>query len=492
MARNEAQARPVRVRIAPSPTGDPHVGTAYIALFNYVFAKKHGGKFVLRIEDTDQSRARADSEQMIFDALRWVGLSWDEGPDVGGPHAPYRQSERKQHYADHAGMLLESGHAYRCFCTEDRLAKLRLQQTAQKQTTGYDRHCRELDPSESRNRAARGEPHVIRLKMPLEGNVVFTDQLRGEVSREATGYQDQVLLKTDGMPTYHLANVVDDHLMEITHVIRAEEWISTTGIHVVLYAAFGWDPPAFFHMPLLRNADKDKSKISKRKNPVSINYYRDTGILPHALLNFLGTMGWSFGGDREKFTLQEMIDVFSWERMSLGGPVFDMKKLTWLNEQYIQEMDHEALADALVAWRLNKDYVMRLLPLAQKRIKKLDEFIPLTEYFFSGDLDYTHLLGDLAIPNATPADVGKALLAFVERFEARDGWSAEALDKDMTEWTTSLGWTVGQAKGLLRLAVTGRRSSPEISLVMAALGKEVTRRRLRKAAEFVASGGKAK
>lgn len=485
-------ARPVRVRIAPSPTGDPHVGTAYIALFNYVFARKHGGTFVLRIEDTDQTRARADSEQMIFEALRWTGLSWDEGPDVGGPYAPYRQSERKQHYADHAGILLETGHAYRCFCTEDRLAKLRIQQQAAKQNPGYDRHCRNLDPAESRNRAAQGEPHVIRLKMPTEGSLTFRDELRGDIVRDATGYQDQILLKSDGMPTYHLAAVVDDHLMQISHVIRAEEWISTAAIAMTLYAAFGWQPPLWIHMPLLRNPDKDKTKISKRKHPVSINYYRDSGILPQALLNFLGTMGWSFGGDREKFTLQEMIDVFSWERMSLGGPVFDLNKLTWLNEQYIHEMTPEQLADALVAWRLNKEYVLRLLPLAQRRIKRLDEFIPLTEYFFSGDLDYRPLLADMTIPDVSPADVAKGILAFVELFEAKDGWSLEMLDHVLAVWVENTKWKVGNAKGLLRIAVTGRKSSPEISQVMVALGKEVTRRRLRKAAEFVASGGKAK
>ena len=485
------EARPVRVRIAPSPTGDPHVGTAYIALFNYVFAKKHGGKLVLRIEDTDQSRARGDSEQMIFDALRWTGLSWDEGPDVGGPYAPYRQSERKALYGEYATKLVDSGHAYRCFCTEDRLAKLRVQQQAAKQTTGYDRHCRNMDAAESARRGA-SEPHVIRLKMPTDGSVTFKDELRGDVTRDATSFQDQVLLKTDGMPTYHLAACVDDHLMEISHVCRAEEWISTAGIAVTLYAAFGWEPPKFIHMPLLRNPDKDKSKISKRKHPVSINYYRDSGILPQALLNFLGTMGWSFGGDREKFTLQEMIDNFSFDRISLGGPVFDLKKLTWLNEQYIHEMTPEQLADALLGWRLNKDFLLRLIPLAHKRIKRLDDFIPLTEYFFSGDLDYAPLFADMTVPDVTPADVSKGILAFVEQFEARDGWSLEMLDEELAKWLEKTGWKVGNAKGLLRIAITGRKSSPEISHVMVALGKELTRRRLRKAAEFIASGGKAK
>ncbi len=484
--------RPVRVRIAPSPTGDPHVGTAYIALFNYVFAKHHGGKFVLRIEDTDQSRARADSERMIFDALRWVGLTWDEGPDVGGPYAPYRQSERRHHYADHAGILLEAGAAYRCFCTEDRLTKLRVEQQAAKQNTGYDRHCRDLDPGEARNRAAGGEPCVIRIKMPTSGEVVFRDELRGDVTRNATELQDQVLLKSDGLPTYHLANVVDDHLMQITHVIRAEEWISSTGIHITLYQAFGWEPPQFFHMPLLRNPDKNKSKISKRKNPVSINYYRDSGFLPHALLNFLGTMGWSFGGDREKFTLAEMVEVFSWDRISLGGPVFDLTKLTWLNEQYIHEMPLEELADRILAWRLNKEFLLRILPLAQKRIRKFDELVPLMEYCFSGDLDYTSVFAEMVVPDVAPAEVSKALLAFVERFEAREGWSDTMIEQELRAWTEATGWGTRHAYGLVRIAVSGRTKTPELSPLIAALGKEITRRRLRKAAELIGSGGKAK
>ena len=477
-------SRPVRVRIAPSPTGDPHVGTAYIALFNYVFAKKMGGKFVLRIEDTDQTRARSDSEQMIFDALRWCGLSWDEGPDVGGPFAPYRQSERSQHYRDAAGTLLDKGEAYRCFCTEDRLAKLRLQQQAEKTTLGYDRHCRGIDPAEAKARAAAGEPHVIRLKVPTSGPIEFTDKLRGAITRDAKEIDDQVLLKSDGMPTYHLANVVDDHLMEITHVIRAEEWISSTQKHVLLYQAFGWDAPEFIHMPLLRNTDK--SKISKRKHPVSINYYRDIGILPHAFLNFLGLMGWSFGGDREKFTLAEMIDVFSWDRMSLGGPVFDLDKLTWLNEQYIHDLSYEQLADALIDWRLNREFLVKLLPLVRERIKKLDEVIPTTEYFFAGDLDLAAVLPEMVVPEVAPAAVGKALLDYVERFEARDGFDKTMLEEVARQWTEALGWKTKHAFMLLRLAVTGRKASPPLFDTMAVLGKEITRRRLRTAAQVLA------
>jgi glutamyl-tRNA synthetase len=477
--------KPVRVRIAPSPTGDPHVGTAYIGLFNYVFARQQGGKFVLRIEDTDQTRARGDSEQMIFDALRWVGLTWDEGPDVGGPYGPYRQSERADHYRHHAGILLDRGEAYRCFCTEDRLAKLRIQQQAEKRSPGYDRHCRDLDAADSARRAAGGEPHVVRLKVPLTGAIAFLDRLRGEVTRDAKEVDDQVLLKSDGMPTYHLAVVVDDHLMEITHVIRAEEWISSTQKHVLLYRAFGWDLPEFIHMPLLRNADKDKTKISKRKQPVSVNYYRDIGILPEALLNFLGTMGWSFGGDREKFSLQEMIDVFSWDRISLGGPVFNLEKLTWLNEKYLHEMSTDELADRVIAWRLNRDFLRAALPLVHKRIRKLDEVIPSTEFLFAGDVDLTPVLGQLAIPEVAPADVAKALLGYVERFEARVGWSKQILEEEATAWCAQLGWKTKHAFMLLRVAVTARTATPPLFETMAVLGKELTRRRLRRAAEAI-------
>ena len=482
--------RPVRVRIAPSPTGDPHVGTAYIALFNYVFAKQQGGKFVLRIEDTDQPRARSDSEQMIFDALHWIGLSWDEGPDVGGPYAPYRQSERGEHYRTHAAMLLDNGTAYRCFCTPERLEKVRVQQIAEKATLGYDRHCRNLDPAEGKRRAEQGESHVIRLKVPLSGPIEFTDRLRGVVTRDAKEIDDQVLLKSDGMPTYHLANVVDDHLMEITHVIRAEEWISSTQKHVLLYQAFGWEQPEWIHMPLLRN--HDKTKISKRKNPVSINYYRDVGILPHALLNFLALMGWSFGNDREKFTLQEMIDVFSWDRMSLGGPVFDIDKLKWLNEKYIHELSYDQLADALISWRLNKEYLRKVLPLVRERIKKLDEVVPATEYFFSGDLDYTAVLPEMVVPEVDAKAIGKGLLDFVERFEARDGFSKEMLEEVARQWSEAVGWKTKHAFMLLRLAVTGRKASPPLFDTMSVLGKEIVRRRLRRAAEVIGSGGKVK
>ena len=478
--------RPVRVRIAPSPTGDPHVGTAYIALFNYVFARKHGGKFVLRVEDTDQTRARGDSEQMIFDALHWLGLAWDEGPDVGGPFGPYRQSERTAIYQEHAAILVSRGEAYPCFCTADRLAKARVQAQAEKRAhIGYDRLCRDLAPAEAKTRIAAGEPHVIRLKMPVSGTISYIDVFRGPIEFNAAESDDQVLLKSDGFPTYHLANVVDDHLMEITHVVRAEEWMSSTPKHVALYKAFGWEAPAWHHMPLLRNTDK--SKISKRKHPVSINYYRDCGYLPQALLNFLGTMGWSFGNDIEKFTLAQMTEVFSWDRISLGGPVFDLVKLASLNEKYIKELSDEELADALIEWRFSRDKLARVMPLVRNRIKKLDDVIAKIDFVYAGDLDYKPVLGELAVPEVAPADVGKALLAFVERFEAREGFTAAMLDEEATAWLAGLGWPKKSAFMVLRVATSGRTQSPELFPTMEVLGKEITRRRLRMAAAALAA-----
>ena len=279
----------IRVRIAPSPTGDPHVGTAYMGLLNYIYARQRGGKFVLRIEDTDRTRFVPTSEQMIFDSLRWLGLQWDEGPDVGGPYAPYRQSERTEIYRAHAEMLLASGHAYRSFETADELDAMRKSQLAAKLPPRYNGAHRELSAAQITVFEAEGRPAVVRLKVPAEGETSFRDELRGAVTFSHNNVDDQVLMKSDGFPTYHLANVVDDHLMQISDVIRAEEWISSTPKHVLLYKAFGWEMPRFWHMPLLRNLDK--SKISKRKNPVSVIYYRESGYLPAALLNFLGLMG---------------------------------------------------------------------------------------------------------------------------------------------------------------------------------------------------------
>jgi glutamyl-tRNA synthetase len=480
----------VRVRIAPSPTGDPHVGTAYIALFNYVFARKNGGQFILRIEDTDRTRSTLESEAAILRALRWIGLDWDEGPDKGGPFGPYRQSERAEIYKKHAQMLIDRGTAYRCFCTSERLAELRKQQMAEKKNLGYDGFCREhVSKEESDRRAAAGEPFVIRLKMPREGETVFRDRLRGEIKFANAGIDDQVLLKSDGFPTYHLANVVDDHLMGITHVIRAEEWISSTPKHVVLYQAFGWQAPEFVHMPLLRN--KDKSKISKRKNPVSLDYYRDAGILPEALRNFLALMGWSIAPDREKFSLQEMIEHFDLDRVSTGEPVFDLVKLIDMNGQYIRELSEDELVERLLGWRLSKESFRKVMPLVRERMKTLSDFIALGDFFFTGDLDHKPHAALMVPKGRTPADTAAILQEYIEKIDEpymdkrRVPFEDKTLEEFSRAFADSKGWKVKELFMALRMALTGKSATPPLFATMAVLGREISRKRVRDAAEFL-------
>src|SRR3954470_1881966 len=473
---------PVRVRIAPSPTGDPHVGTAYIALFNYAFAKKHGGKFVLRIEDTDRARSTAPSEAAILRALGWVGLAWDEGPDIGGPFGPYRQSERAEIYAEHAARLIASGGAYRCFCTPERLEAVRQEEGRQGPFVGYDGLCRRLPREQGEQRAAAGETFVVRMAMPRAGETVFVDKLRGEVKFENTQIDDQILLKTDGFPTYHLANVVDDHLMEITHVIRAEEWLSSTPKHVVLYQSFGWQAPEWVHMPLLRNADK--SKISKRKNPVSLDYYQDAGFLPEALLNYLGTMGWSISGDREKFTLDEMVAAFDFGRVSLGGPVFDLVKLSAMNADYLRALPDAEIVRRLRQWRLRDEHLQSLVPLVRERIQRLDEFIPLTEMFFSGDLDYAAVAKELVPKGRVPKDVQECLATYGEMLDVLRPFSVEALEAMTRAFAEKAAWSTKELFMLIRLAVSGRRATPPLFETVVALGRELVRRRVRLCAEY--------
>ncbi len=419
-----APARPVRVRIAPSPTGDPHVGTAYIALFNYVFAKKHGGKFILRIEDTDQTRSRPEWETMILDALKWTGVKWDEGPDVGGPYAPYRQSQRTENYQKAAKELLDKSAAYPCFCTSERLEQLRRDQLRRKVSPGYDGRCRGLSAEEVAAKHAENLPYTIRLKIPKEGATTFVDRLRGEVTIENHQVDDQVLLKSDGFPTYHLANVVDDHEMQITHVMRAEEWITSTPKHVLLYKAFGWEAPEWIHMPLLRN--QDKSKISKRKNPVSINFYKQAGYLPEALLNYLAMMGWTLPDGREKFTIADMIENFTLDRMSLGGPVFDVKKLTWLNGLYVREMKAEELVKRIREVILTDDKLNEVMPLVHERIEKLEDFIDHVSFFFNGDVSYDAEATAALVPKGQSASsVVDALEEVLESIDAVPTLKAE-------------------------------------------------------------------
>ena len=467
----------VRVRIAPSPTGDPHVGTAYVALFNYALAKKHGGSFILRIEDTDKERKRPQSESMIFESLKWLGLVPDEGPDNPGKFGPYRQSERLAIYHEHVDILLQKGAAYRCFCTKERLDKLREGQRAEGKKTGYDGHCMSLAKEEVEKRLAEKEPSVVRLKMPKTGTISFKDELRGEVAIEAAQLDDQVLLKTDGYPTYHLANVVDDHLMEISHVIRAEEWISSTPKHVVLYEAFGWQQPLFAHLPLLRNSDK--SKISKRKNPVSLSYYKRAGVLAPALVNFLALMGFSYGGDKEVFSLQEMIEVFDLKKISLGDPVFDMTKLTWLNQLYMHRMDEDAFADHLLSQVFTKDYLKRLKPLALERMSRFEQFVDNNNFFFSGALSYDGV--NLLPKQKTAKEVKGMLKELAEVLDEVHDWDVETIGETLKAFKEKIGWKPRDFFMTIRLVTTGRKDSPPLNESLELIGRDMVRFRIRDA-----------
>jgi glutamyl-tRNA synthetase len=473
-------ARPVRVRVAPSPTGDPHVGTAYQALYNYAFAKSRGGKFILRIEDTDQARSTRESEAAILESLRWLGLPWDEGPDVGGPCAPYRQSERTEIYRRHVDELLEKGHAYRCFCTPQRLEEMRFEQKAKGQPGGYDRLCRGLSPEESARRAAAGEPFVVRMKVPLEGHCVIRDLLHGEIHKDWASVDDQVLLKSDGFPTYHLANVVDDRLMGISHVIRGEEWINSVPKHLLLYEYFGWEPPVFCHLPLLRNNDKDKTKLSKRKNPTSIAYYRSAGFLPEALVNFLALMGSAPPGEDEKFPLADFIEKFKLEEISLGGPVFDVEKLRWLNGRYIRESHApEQLLARLKDWALSDQRLLKILPLAQPRLETLGDWGFLTAHFFADavPLDATAL----QLKGRSPEELQAIFQVTVWEMERMRRFEKEDIQALFAKLEQATGIKLRDLTRPFYVAVTGATASTPIFDSMAVLGSDVVRIRLRRA-----------
>jgi glutamyl-tRNA synthetase len=467
----------VRVRIAPSPTGDPHVGTAYIALFNYAFAKKNNGQFLLRIEDTDQKRSTRESEEAILDSLKWLGITWDEGPDIGGPCGPYRQSERLEIYKEHAQKLISSGHAYWCTCNEQRLHEVRARQQALKQPTGYDGHCRERKEEVAKERAS-GMPAVIRLATPKEGSTVVQDFLRGEIRIQNSEVDDQVLQKSDGFPTYHLANVVDDRLMGITHVIRGEEWISSTPKHVLLYEAFGWPLPTFCHLPLLRNADK--SKVSKRKNPVSLDYFREAGYLPDALLNFLGLMAYSFEDAREIFSLEDFQEHFRLERISLGGPVFDLKKLLWLNGRYLREKrTPEQFVNYLEKQLFSNEYLAQIVPLVRERVEKSEDFIAAADFFFQGSVPSQPEW--FVIPGLEKKEQIEFYEALVERLEQLRPFDASSVESTLRSACEQRNLKTKDVFMPVRLMVTGKKATPPLFESMAVLGRERIRTRMRAA-----------
>ncbi|MDM3872660.1 glutamate--tRNA ligase [Porticoccus sp. W117] len=477
----------VRTRIAPSPTGDPHVGTAYVALFNRCFARQHGGQFILRIEDTDQTRSTLESEQAILDSLRWLGLDWDEGPDVGGDYGPYRQSERMDLYGDYARQLVEKGHAFYCFATPEELDQMRREQEAAGEAVKYDGRGLKLSAEEVQSRLDAGEPHVIRMKVPEEGTCVVNDMLRGDIEIPWKQVDMQILLKTDGMPTYHLANVVDDHLMKITHVARGEEWINSAPKHQLLYEYFGWEMPTLCHMPLLRNPDK--SKLSKRKNPTSITFYRDMGYLPEALLNYLGRMGWSMPNEEEKFTLAEMEAAFNIETVSLGGPVFDVQKLDWLNGRWIREdLDEEQFVGRVAEWAFNRDNLKRMVPLIQGRVEKFTDIAPLANFMLSG----LPLLDESSFENKRleKETICKILQFSSWKLDALQDWQRDRLYEELNQLAQAMELKLKDFLFPLFVAVAGSPSAPPLFDAMAILGPDMVRARVRHALN--AAGGVSK
>jgi glutamyl-tRNA synthetase len=464
----------VRVRIAPSPTGDPHVGLAYVTLFNHLLAKKETGEVVLRIEDTDQSRYRKDSEKRIMSSLSWLGLSWDEGPDVGGKYGPYRQSERTDIYRTHVEQLITGNKAYRCFCSQERLQKVRAEQRQKKQNPRYDGHCLDLSSNEIEKKLADKLSFVVRLKTPDSGETSFIDEIRGKITIPNKQLDDQILLKSDGFPTYHLANVVDDHLMEITHVIRAEEWISSTPKHVILYQAFSWSMPKFVHLPLLRN--KDKSKISKRKNPTSLEFYKRRGILPETMVNFLALMGGMNFGDQEIFSYDDMLEKFSLKDINLGDPVFDIDKLLWLNSNYIQKMKELEFKDFFAKELLNPSYIASIYPLVRERLKSFDEFFDKFSFFFTTDIEVSL---DLLLPKKKNQDELKSMFKdLYDKIDELSDWDNVALKDLLDNFLQNLGWKPKEFFMPLRIALTGRKDSPPLLETLVVLGKDIVRYRL--------------
>lgn len=483
----------VRVRFAPSPTGYLHIGGARTALFNWLFARKMGGKLILRIEDTDTERLKEDSVSQILTSLKWLGLNWDEGPEAGGECGPYYQSERRELYSKYAQQLLDEGKAYYCFCTSADLEAEREKQRAAKQPFRYARTCRNLDPEVAKARAAAGEPYSVRIKIPTEGSITVHDLIHGDVTFNMDQFDDFVIVKSNGMPTYNFAVVVDDHLMGMTHVLRAEEHLSNTPKQLLVYEALGFEPPKFGHMPMI--LAPDRSKLSKRHGATSVEEFRAQGYLPEAIINYLTLLGWGPGDEREIFTLEETVKLFELEQMSKKAAVYDTKKLTWMNGQYLSELPLEKILpeaetffikDGLVTkeWLAeNKEYFAKLVDTVRVRVKTLQEVADASAYFFKDVEAYDEKgVAKHFKPEAT--ELLEKCIAALEADEVFDLTSTEAIYNKIA---ADNGLALGKVIHPTRLALTGRTVSPGMFDVMVLLGKEKTLARMRKAVEYIKS-----
>ncbi len=492
---------PVRVRLAPSPTGALHVGTLRTAIYNWALAHQTGGQFLLRIEDTDQQRFVPGATEQIMESLRWLGLEWDEGPDIGGPHAPYVQSQRRELYQRIAGQLVDAGKAYECDCSPERLSILRERQKAQGLPPGYDNRCRSRPRHELQASRERGVAVVVRLKVPEREQVAFTDAVRGEIKFDSARIQDFVILKSDGLPTYHLAHVVDDQDMRITHVLRGDEWISTAPLHVLLHRALGYSLPVYVHLPLLLG--KDKSKLSKRHGAASALEYRDLGYLPDAVFNFLALLGWSTGDDTEVMSRDEIVRRFSLDRINDSPAVFDAEKLEWMNGVYIRQMGVKTLADEVMPFLerastppwdalprpFDRARIAGLLPMVHDRLKRLAEAPDLLAVFFEESVS---LAPDAITPKSMSQEAtASALKEALALVKSAPNFEPEALEQAFRALAERLAMKPGQLFGAIRVAITARAVAPPLFHTMKGLGREKVLRRLENAVQSLgASNGR--
>jgi glutamyl-tRNA synthetase len=496
----------VRTRIAPSPTGDPHVGTAFQALFNWVYARRYDGQFLMRLEDTDQKRLQEGVESNLHEAFSWLGIEPDEDPIKGGPVGPYRQSERLEIYQKYAQLLVEQGVAYYCFCSQERLAEVREKQRQAGIPPKYDRLCRELPVAEALSRIEAGEKAVIRMKIPDQEKIEVQDVLRGKVTFDSDTIDDQVLIKSDGFPTYHLAVVVDDHLMKITHIVRGEEWLPSSPKHILLYRYFNWSVPELIHTPTLRNPDR--SKLSKRKGNTSLWWYREQGYLPQAMLNFLGLMVWKPNETQEIFSLEEMINKFEWREMNITGPIFDVKKLDWLNGKYLRQLSSEELTSQFSSWLAwvqekgvdqensakvaqlsewqsqNSEMFKQALLLSVERARKFIELFELMQFYFVDELTYEQ--AEL-LQKQQPSLMSQALSLVAERLAKLEKYNQENWEKTIREIADETGLTHKKLFMSLRTAITAEKFTPPLYEVMEVLGKEVSFNRIRQAINYLNS-----
>ena len=484
-------AETVRVRFAPSPTGEPHIGNIRTALFNWLFARRHGGDFVVRVEDTDQERLVPGALEAVLESLDWLGIDWDEGPKVDGPHAPYVQSQRLDIYKEMASTLVERGYAYPCYCTRERLDEMRKEQQALKQGSGYDRRCRDLSDGQRRDLEAEGAPSVVRFAMPTSGITEVEDLIRGHVEWRNELLDDFVVLKSDGFPTYHLGVVTDDHLMRISHVLRAEEWLPSTPRHLQLYNALDFDPPKFGHLPIIMGPDR--AKLSKRHGATALLDYREEGYLPEALMNFMVLLGWALDDKTEVMTADTIIENFSLDHVTKSSAIFDREKLTWMNGVYIRELDAAELADRLIPFLerdlpaellpVDRDYLAGIAPLVQERIKLLSDAADMTRYFFEDEPEYE--AKTLVQRGMGPGPTRDAVQAALEQLRQSPSFENQHLEELLRVLGQELGLSPRQFFGTLRTAVTGRTATPPLFETMEVLGRDRVLRRLQRAVELL-------